>query len=410
MLFAVAGQGSDDDRQTVDLAAFAAEPPDPEAFAEDPQTVLDDTHLAAELDLTPGPIAAASILTPAPIAIEPATAPILPPATLPTAPAIARPDADRGPDPVHQLPTQQIPTARRASSSMSKHSASTTTTSPVDAMKFDEIARTRIFLKIVLALCTGGIIVAISTGGDHVAKLVVLIGSIGSALSSLVVLAMLRDVAGYDQRKLLLPGLPIVFGSMAGVYYWGTASPVAAMLVYGIYFFSLASSARITTGMYALIATLHGLLGLGIIFGVVVDRGVVQMSQLRTLDQVTIVCIIEALYFMAFYTARVSQRVTLDAMTKLEQAVRSVSQRDALLAEARAELDRALVVGGPGRYSEQVVGAFRLGILIGRGGMGEVYEASRLGDLREAAVKLLHPTTLAEPTHVQRFLREAQTA
>ena len=87
-------------------------------------------------------------------------------------------------------------------------------------------------------------------------------------------------------------------------------------------------------------------------------------------------------------------------MSKLEQAVRGVAQREALLAEARAELDRALKIGGPGRFTDQVVGSFRLGVLIGRGGMGEVYEAHGVADQREAAVKLLHPGTLAEPTHV----------
>jgi serine/threonine protein kinase len=50
-------------------------------------------------------------------------------------------------------------------------------------------------------------------------------------------------------------------------------------------------------------------------------------------------------------------------------------------------------------------------MLIGRGGMGEVYEAAGTGsDRREAAVKLLHPSTLTDTTHVQRFIREAQTA
>jgi serine/threonine-protein kinase len=97
-------------------------------------------------------------------------------------------------------------------------------------------------------------------------------------------------------------------------------------------------------------------------------------------------------------------------MSKLEQAVRGNAQRDALLAEARAELDRALKIGGPGRFTDQVIGSFRLGVLIGRGGMGEVYEAHAVTDQREAAVKLLHPGTLAEPVHLQRFLREARTA
>src|SRR6185295_9433202 len=127
----------------------------------------------------------------------------------------------------------------------------------------------------------------------------------------------------------------------------------------------------------------------------------------RTIDQVGVISVIEFLYFIAFFTARISQRVTLEAMTQLESAARSVAQRDALLAEARAELDRALKVGGPGRFTEQVVGGFKLGMLIGRGGMGEVYEAEGIASVRgDAAVKLLHPGTLSDPTHVARFVRE----
>ena len=222
--------------------------------------------------------------------------------------------------------------------------------------------------------------------------------------------ALIRDPATYDPRRLLTPALPIVFGSMSGVYYWGAGSPVAAMLVYGIYFFSLGVDRRVPTSMYALVAVIHAALGFGIMTGLLADHGVVQIGQLRTREQLAILCIIEALYFIAYYTARLSQRVTLDAMGKLEQAVRGNAQRDALLAEARAELDRALKIGGPGRYTDQVIGAFRLGVLIGRGGMGEVYEAHAVADQREAAVKLLHPGTLAESIQLQRFLREARTA
>src|ERR1041384_4190387 len=125
--------------------------------------------------------------------------------------------------------------------------------------------------------------------------------------------------------------------------------------------------------------------------GVLVDHGVVQIGHLRTREQLAIICIIEALYFVAYFTARFSQRVTLDAMSKLEQAVRGNAQRDALLAEARAELDRALKIGGPGRYTDQIVGSFRLGVLIGRGGIGEVYEAHAATHRREAGGKLLPP-------------------
>ncbi len=363
-------------------------PPIAEEFAEAPRTVIDDSRAFDGLDPAAEPgIAAATGDSPDPAAgAEPA-------------------------DPIHILPTQQISAPRRSSASMSKLSAApTATVSPVEAMKLDEVARTRVFLQVVFALCAGGIIVALSTAGDHVAKVVVLVGSVGAALGAAVVLGLTRDPTRYEPSRLFVPALLITFGSMSGVYYWGAGSPVAAMLVYGIYFFSLGADRRVTTAMYALVAATHGVLGIGIMTGLLADHGVVRIGPLETREQLAIVCIIEALYFVAYYTARVSQRVTLDAMGKLEQAVRGNAQRDALLAEARAELDRALRIGGPGRFTDQVVGSFRLGVLIGRGGMGEVYEALAVGDRREAAVKLLHPGTLAEPIHVQRFLREAQIA
>jgi hypothetical protein len=315
-------------------------------------------------------------------------------------------------DMVHQLPTQQLPArTKRASqsASLSRHTSSTAS-SPVEAMRQDEITRTRIFLKIAIATCFAGALVALITGGDPIAFRIICVSCVVTSVGCGWMLWLARDAASYTPRRALLPAMIIAFGSFGGVYYWGVASPVAAMLTYGIYFFSLGVNARIVTAMYILVAILHASLGLAIMGDVIVDRGIVSMAGLRTIDQVGILSVIEFLYFITFFTARVSQRATLESMTHLEQAAKTVAQRDALLAEARAELDRALKIGGPGRFTDQVIGSFKLGVLIGRGGMGEVYEAHGVTDSREAAVKLLHPGTLADPTHVQRFLREAQTA
>ena len=277
-------------------------------------------------------------------------------------------------------------------------------------MRIEEVARTRVFLIVALCVCLGGIVIALISNGDASARNVVIVGTIAAMTGAGRMLWATRDPESYSPRKMLAPTLALLFGAMAGVYYWGTASPVTAMLVYGIYFFSLGADRVITTAVYALVAVVHGLLGLGIASGVLVDHGLLKMSALPRLDQLSIVVMIEFLYFVTFLTARISQRVTLEAVSRLEHAVRNVSQRDAMLAEARAELDRALKIGGPGRFTDQVVGTFRLGILIGRGGMGEVYEAHNMADKREAAVKLLHPSTLGDPTSVQRFIREANTA
>ena len=277
-------------------------------------------------------------------------------------------------------------------------------------MRLEEVARSQIFLKVCIVTSVAGLVAAVLTGRDPVGFRAVMAGCIVTMIGSLWMLWVVRDPATFAPRRSIMPALVIAVGAFGGVYFWGVASPVAAMITYGIYFFSLGANARITLAMYLVVAVLHGALIVLIIVGVVEDRGIISIASLRTIDQLGVLMVIEFLYFITFYTARSSQRVTLEHVSKLEQAVRGVSQREALLAEARAELDRALKIGGPGRFTDQVVGSFKLGVLIGRGGMGEVYEATAVGDQREAAVKLLHAGTLADRVSVARFMREAQVA
>jgi eukaryotic-like serine/threonine-protein kinase len=309
-------------------------------------------------------------------------------------------------DEVHGLATQRTP--RKKSNTDSHHTKYSSTTSPVQAMRLEEVARTQIFLKVAIVTCFAGVIAALMTHADPVGFRVVMAGCIVTIVGAIWMLNAVKDPS-WTSVSVAIPACVIAVGAMGGLYYWGVGSPVAAMIAYGIYFFSLGSHLMLTAMMYIFVACMHGSLILLVASGVIVDRGIISMANLRVIDQIGVLLVVEFLYFITFYTARRSQRVTLEHVSKLEQAVRGVAQREALLAEARAELDRALKVGGPGRFTDQTVGSFTLGLLIGRGGMGEVYEA-RSPQGAEAAVKLLHAGTLADRTSVARFMREAQTA
>jgi serine/threonine-protein kinase len=58
----------------------------------------------------------------------------------------------------------------------------------------------------------------------------------------------------------------------------------------------------------------------------------------------------------------------------------------------------------------QVLGHWRLSRALGRGGMGVVFAAEHVALPRQAAVKVLTGPSAADPTAVQRFLREARSA
>ena len=87
-------------------------------------------------------------------------------------------------------------------------------------------------------------------------------------------------------------------------------------------------------------------------------------------------------------------------------AVRELSRRDAQLAEAHQEA-RDARAPGDGRFTGQELGAFRLGRLIGRSAMGEVYEGTG-ADGRRCAVKVLASHLLDDADALRRFHREAR--
>ncbi len=113
-------------------------------------------------------------------------------------------------------------------------------------------------------------------------------------------------------------------------------------------------------------------------------------------------------FFSAFLLGRGSHRASRDAIANMQHAMLLAAQREALLHEARQDLDRALAIDAAGRFTDHTFGGYRLGNVIGRGGMGEVYEAFHVDTGAPGAVKLLAHRELGDPQSVERFLREVR--
>ena len=243
--------------------------------------------------------------------------------------------------------------------------------------------------------------------GGSVALRIALASAIGISviLGFAVERWMMAPERGEDATLVLgLMVSPAIF--LASVYF-GVFSAVQLFPALALYFFSRRESNRWALGMYAANTLAQGTFAGLIVGGVIHDPGLITSSQPASVNAVGHL-LLQCGFLGAYVLGRGSHRASRDAIGKMQQAMQSAALKEALLAEARQDLDRALAIDAPGRFTDQVLGEYRLGNVIGRGGMGEVYEAWHVRTGEVAAVKLLPSRELGDPHSVERFLREVR--
>jgi eukaryotic-like serine/threonine-protein kinase len=287
--------------------------------------------------------------------------------------------------------------------------SATTIASPVEALARDEILRTRNFCFMGFGIAAGGLIsIPLLPGGYYETR--VFVACILSALVGMVyLLHRTRDPATFYRG----PGVTIswILASIAvnaAVPYFGPYSPVPILMLIGIYFVGLGQSRMLAVSLYLTCAVVQAACGALVIVRVA-DPGIIRAGYLDMQTLIVAQALVQMVFAAAFFISRASRRASLAALAELQEASRAVAQREALLQEAREELRRALG-SGRGRFSDQTIGQYKLGELIGRGAMGEVYEGTDTRNEQAVAVKMLAQTSLGNPDHVQRFLRELRTA
>lgn len=285
-----------------------------------------------------------------------------------------------------------------------------TVTSPREALLLVEIRRTHTFAKLVAVLVVFVAVTVFVIDAEPVARWVHLLGITPAFVNALVLWRLLGDHARYR------PWMGIVFALTCGVgiastfVFWGVFSSGVAIVPIAVYFFASGGQRAPVIAVLLGAALPHGVLGFLVASGLVADHGIIRPVALGGLEAVAVLVIAQFLFLIAYLLAKGHRDSTEESMVALEEAARGLAKREALLLEAKQELDRALKIGGPGRFTEQVVGHFRLGNVLGRGAMGEVYEAAHVETGEAAAVKLLVASASREPELVKRFLREVKIA
>ena len=281
---------------------------------------------------------------------------------------------------------------------------------PLETLHVEEIARTRVFLRVAMMLAIAVAVSAPFLGSDSTARGIMYAAVVLVVASCGWLSWKLDDDAGYTEERARLTAWVCVWGALAGIYFYGAFSPAPVVVPFGLFFFGLSRSFGTTLSAWLTCAVGYAFLVVAEMLGVIADRGVVSSSTLPAFDRLTMMGIVEAIFAATYFIARATRRANLMAVENHDRVLRSLGQRDALLKEARQDLERALSVGGVGRFTDDVLGPWRLGTVLGRGAMGEVYEAVHIETGAEAAVKLLQPHLLHDPESVRRFLREAKLA
>jgi serine/threonine-protein kinase len=287
----------------------------------------------------------------------------------------------------------------------------TTLTSAADALHDEEVERTRTFLRLGWLVAAGTVIAVLVVPGNPRLAAALLASLAVAVAGSVWTYRELRAPARFSVRRLDALAVAAIVCGQLGILYVGTFSAAPLIVALGVLVFCRTEHRASAIMVYAVAAGAHAAVAGLAIAGVIDDPGFYPVRQDCSIEaQIAGQVILQQAYGICFFLARMTRRSSLRAIEHLQRATRLAAQRDAQVAELRQDLDRALKIGGPGRFTSHVVGSWELGSVLGRGAMGEVYEATHLTAGGEAAVKLLRRELLGDPRHVERFLREVRIA
>jgi serine/threonine-protein kinase len=267
-----------------------------------------------------------------------------------------------------------------------------------------DLPRMRVFHIFGIFAPLSAILLSFMLGGDPLAQKLFWIG-IGTISLANVGLFWL---SGSQERWKPVPvgalWMVATTGSLSALYYFGPFSGAIIIHELGIIIIALGRDRLTSLGVAAICIVGHLAVATPILLGVFPDVGVLS-SSFADRDQLIIAEILVIGFMVSGYAlGRWARTVTKRALDELATAMRVIGDQQQALAEVKDAEARAARVN-EGRWTGQTMGNYRLGFVLGRGAMGEVYEATT-PDAKPAAVKLLNARSDGSTSLVERFHRE----
>jgi serine/threonine-protein kinase len=277
-----------------------------------------------------------------------------------------------------------------------------------EALDRSDLRRMRAFHLFGVFAPFGAILLSLLLGGDPTARLAFWIGVGVLSASNVVLVYLTRNPALYRPRPVGVLWIVSTLGILPALVYFGPFSAVAMVLMLGIVFIAIGRvrwTARATAGICI---GGHIAIAVPVLCGWVPDLGILNTEHARQAQLWVGEILIVGFLISGYSLGRWARSTAASAFAELQQAMRVIGDKEQALAEVVDQARRANRAN-EGRWSHQRMGSFRLGLVLGRGAMGEVYEAVR-HDGVPAAVKLLNARSTASTTLVERFHREMEVA
>jgi serine/threonine-protein kinase len=260
-----------------------------------------------------------------------------------------------------------------------------------------------------LALCAGGVplVALLSLRPEPAGAAYAGIGGI-----ALITTLLLRRARRDTVEQLDWPWAVVAVFCVGPAYFFGVNGGFAAVMVIGLFSNGGFTAAQRNTFAFtiplAVVASQGGLAAL-ILTGVVPDHGLVPLRRAGATvwEPAFAHVLVQCIYLSAHAAGFLVDRKHGQLLAAAIRASREAAEQRVMLAAARMQLRRALAGDDVGVFSGHRVGDFELGAFLGRGGMGEVYEATHVVTGSPAAVKLIRTDRFGDEMTVQRFVREA---
>lgn len=268
---------------------------------------------------------------------------------------------------------------------------------------------------LMIGMCSSSVItmlIVLALGGDPFAIRIHAIALGTSAIASGLTSIALRKPKPIYMRIALYVIFAQVVVLLSGYYFWGFFSAYGALVPLTVYIAAgNATKAEAIVGTTLCIVAQTGF-GLATALGYLESRGLVEpvLERAPVATQIAATVLLQVITVGAMLAGRAARKDSEAVLDAHDKALVELAQREAQLAEAYAEARAAREAGqgGAGRFTDQTIDGFKLGNVLGRGAMGEVYAATRLADDTPVAFKLLAPHLHRDANARDRFLRELE--